>query len=457
MAKLNVKDKHTEVTHEGGPAKRITPEKELRRSVMACLLWEKSFYENGEDIAQRIFTLTGQVNPDRAMNIALEARNRMNLRHAPLFVASSMAYHHRGSPLIQNTIAEVIQRADELTEFVSIHAKLNNVKPGNVKKTLSAQIKKGLATAFRQFDAYQLAKYDRQGAIRLRDVLFLCHAKPKGSAQDLLWKKLIYGKLESPDTWETNLSSGKNKRETFERLLIEKRLGYLALLRNLRGMLNAGVNMDLIRNAILERKGAHRVLPFRFVAAARHAPQLEPELDQALIASIDSAPKLPGRTIVLVDVSHSMNDRLSNHSDLIRMDAAAALASILPAQYLRVFTFSAGNVRTLFGQWDGNPICVEVPPRRGIAGVDAVIQSQYHGGTMLGMAIKEMNQLDYDRLIVITDEQSHDRVPDPNGLGYLINVGDYKNGVGYGKWIHIDGFSEAVIKYIQAMETERLA
>ena len=45
------------------------------------------------------------------------------------------------------------------------------------------------------------------------------------------------------------------------------------------------------------------------------------------------------------------------------------------------------------------------------------------------------------RLIVITDEQSHDPVPDPAAKhAYLINVASYRNGVGYGRWTHIDGW-----------------
>jgi hypothetical protein len=58
-----------------------------------------------------------------------------------------------------------------------------------------------------------------------------------------------------------------------------------------------------------------------------------------------------------------------------------------------------------------------------------------------------------DRLIVITDEQSHDRVPVPkHGRGYVVNVASYRNGVGYGAWTHIDGWSEAIIEYIRSVE-----
>jgi hypothetical protein len=96
-----------------------------------------------------------------------------------------------------------------------------------------------------------------------------------------------------------------------------------------------------------------------------------------------------------------------------------------------------------------------VPSRRGFALRDAISGNQEHGGTDLGEAITAMNQVGYDRLIVFTDEQSHDRVGKPNGLGYMINVAPYKNGVGYGDWVHFDGFSESIIHFIS--EYERLS
>jgi 60 kDa SS-A/Ro ribonucleoprotein len=87
----------------------------------------------------------------------------------------------------------VIQRADELGEFVALYWK-------EKKQPLSAVFKRGLAGAFTKFDAYQLAKYDRESVVKLRDVLFLCHAKAKDEAQAALWKKLVENTLESPDT-----------------------------------------------------------------------------------------------------------------------------------------------------------------------------------------------------------------------------------------------------------------
>ena len=97
---------------------------------------------------------------------------------------------------------------------------------------------------------------------------------------------------------------------------------------------------------------------------------------------------------------------------------------------------------------------VEVPARRGFALRDAIGASQPHNGTYLGNAVEWLNKSErYDRLIVITDEQAHDNVPRPKGKGYVINVASYKNGVGYGKWTHIDGWSESVLEYIRALES----
>lgn len=436
--RLNVKTSYTfGNTYEGAPAARMTDEQALRRSVMSCLLWEKEFYEDGESIAERVVTLAGKVDPEKVAALAVEARSAHHLRHVPLLLLSALA-RHSGGATVADAVSATIQRADELSELLAIHAKANGVAPSAVKKKISAAMKRGLAAAFQRFDEYALAKYDRAGAVRLRDVLFLSHAKPRDEAQADLWRRLVAGELTPPDTWEVALSGGADKRATFERLLKEGTLGYLALLRNLRNMVDAGCDLDLVRSAIVARKGASRVLPFRYVAAARACPQLEPEIDTALCESIASGPRLPGKTIVLVDVSGSMDDRLSGKSDLRRIDAAAALASVISGD-LRVFSFSMA--------------LAEVPPRRGMAGIDAVVRSQPHSSTYLGQAVTAINSLQHDRLIVITDEQSQDRVPDPVAKNaYMINVASAKNGVGYRKWTHIDGFSENVIRYISEIE-----
>ena len=434
MARLNTLNLNaTPRTHEGAPARHISPEMQLRRSVLACLLWESQFYEDGVEIGGRIAELVPKVAAEKVAALAFEAREQSKLRHVPLLLVREMARHKTHRAAVSDTLARVIQRADELAEFVAVYWKDGRVP-------LSGQVKKGLAAAFPKFDEYQLAKYDRGGPIKLRDVLFLCHAKPRDEAQAAVWKRLIWGRLTTPDTWEVALSSGADKREAWERLLREQKLGALALLRNLRNMLEAGVDEPLVLNALREMSAA-RVLPFRFLAAARHAPRWEEALEQAMLKSLASADKLPGKTIALVDVSGSMTAPLSRRSEMQRTDAAYGLAVLLRevGREVAVFSFSDS--------------LVEVPARRGFALRDAIDTSQRHNGTYLGKAVEELNRREkYDRLIVVTDEQAHDTVPAPHGKGYVINVASYKNGVGYGKWTHIDGWSESVIEYIRALE-----
>ncbi|MBW8813300.1 MAG: TROVE domain-containing protein [Caulobacterales bacterium] len=429
--RLNIFAPRPRTTHEGAPAAVLTAEQALRRSVASCLLWENEFYEDGQSIADRIAALAMDVAPQVLADLAVEAHERFNLRHAPLMLLVGLVRH--GGPLVAPTIERVIQRADDMSEVLAIYWR-------NGKRPLSKQMKLGLARAFAKFDAYQLAKYDREGPVKLRDVLFLVHAKPRDEAQAALWKQVAERSLAAPDTWEVALSAGADKRETFERLLAERKLGYLALLRNLRNMDQVGVDEALVAEAILARRGAGRVLPFRYVAAARAAPRFERWLDEALMEAVLEGPVFDGRTLVLVDVSGSMAAPLSARSDLTRMDAAATLASIIPGD-VRVFTFSNG--------------VVEVPARRGMAGVDAIMRSQPNGGTLLGKAVEHVNRLPHERLIVITDEQSADTVPAPKAAkAYMVNVASARNGVGYGAWTHIDGFSEAVLGYIR--EHDRL-
>jgi len=415
-------------THEGAPASKITPEQQLRRSVMSCLLWEDSFYEDGVSIADRIAGLIKKVKPEKVAQMAIDARNKMKLRHTPLYLARLLAKEgYAVAPLLY----EIIQRPDELAEFLSLYWK-------DGKQPLSAQVKKGLAKAFTKFDEYQLAKYNRPKAIKLRDVLFLSHAKPINDQQAILWKKLVDNNLEIPDTWEVELSKSTDKKASWERLLNDDKLGALALLRNLRNMQQAGVNPTKIRTAIDKMKTG-RVLPFRFIAAAKHAIDFEPDLENSMLSCIDSHPKFGGKTVLLVDVSGSMDWPLSNRSELNRLEAASALSILLRGitNEISIYTFSEKLVK--------------IPPRSGFALRDAIYQSQPHSSTYLGEALANISE-DYDRIIVITDEQSADKVPAPRNKGYMINVSNNTNGVGYGPWIHIDGWSESIINFIQEHE-----
>lgn len=425
----------------GTPVRSISAEKQLTRLTLANMLWEDQFYIDGESNADRVAALVSQLAKTNAKfveHLAVAARSNYKLRHMPLLLTRELA---RAGKLTAHTLQSVIQRPDEMGEFLSIYWK-------GGKTPISNQVKKGLGLALNKFNEYQLAKWDKSNAaIKIRDVLFLTHAKPKDEKTAELFRKIADQSLETPDTWETQLSAGADKYETFTRLMAERKLGALAFLRNLRNMVEAGVDEQAIR-AYGATVNAERVLPFRYIAAARIVPQFEDMLEQMMFRSLESHEKIPGKTRLLVDVSSSMGAKVSCKSDLTRYDAAFALAMLCReiCEEVEIYSFS-GKV-------------VQIPPRRGFALADAISTSQGCTGTHLGRCLNDSAKSQVDRIIVFTDEMSMDAVHNPSNYltnkGYIINVAAYQNGVNHESWVTVSGFSEAVVDYIQALEKEQV-
>lgn len=445
---------------EGVVISRISPEAELRRTVLACLLYERSFYESGSVIAARIAELVPLVPRDAVFDLAVEARERMKLRHVPLLLAVEMAKHASHKTRVTELLERVIQRPDELTEVLALYARGRTGRKRLGK--LSRRVLEGVQAAFPKFDAFALARYDRAGAVKLRDALFLTHPKPRDAEQAETWKRLVAETLPTPDTWETAITAAgadpAKKKVEWTRLLVEGKLGALALLRNLRNLAAAGVERALVIDA-LARLDVSRVLPFRFVAAARHAPELEEELERAMYRATEGLPKLRGHTALVVDTSPSMwLARISARSEMTRFDAAAALAILARevAETVRVYAFNQeGYV---------------VPPRRGFALRDALLATK-GDASCGGLGVELANRAGYDRIVVITDGQWHlmrdgaygrqiyamgearEVAPKPlTERAYLVNVATDRNGVNFGEWTSLDGWSEAILDYVAASE-----
>lgn len=467
-------------THGGAVTFTLTPIEELRRTVLSCMLWEGEHYESGDSIASRIKALVPACNPAEVAALAVEARNAQHLRHVPLLLVRELCRSVRGR-LVGDTLAAVIQRPDEITEFLSIYWK-------DGKCPISKQVKLGLARAFRKFDEYQFAKHEHaDAAIKLRDVLFLVHGKPKtigghfrtkhqrqladskndffGTADENLYHAIVDRALKTPETWEVKMSATEGDkvegRAAFETMLKEGKLGYMALLRNLRKMTVLGVDRGLIEQAIKARKGASKVLPFRFISAAREAPQFEALLDTAMVQGLAEAPKLKGLTLILLDVSGSMCSLVGSKSTIDRLDAGAALCAILREQCEDVVVYAtAGNDHSR------THATALVRACHGMGLIDA-FRKAYRtlggGGIFLKPVMDFIGKYEkYDRIVVVTDEQDccvdaaqSPKLAEPGcAKAYLINVASYKNGIGYGKWTHIDGFSEATIDFIRAVEAQ---
>jgi hypothetical protein len=435
--KVNVSNYPT--THEGGKAVEVNPYERLKRTVLACMLFEDNFYEDGVKAVDRIIELCAKCSSDQIIDLALKASQKYHLRHIPLqLIVEALKKRDYGNNTfsISLCIEEICKRPDQCTDLLALYWK-------SEKKPIANQLKKGLRLAFKRYDEYQLSKYNRDNPIKLRDILFLCHAKPKDDEQAALWKRLINNELKTADTWETRLSGGEDKKESFDELLRLHRMGKLAILRNLRNMHEAGISKTLVASELLHNP--KEMLPFQYIAAARECPQWEDIIDPAMIKACSLKPKLMGATIVLVDVSSSMDQPISAKSKMTRMDAACGLAILLRECCINssFLTFSE--------------MLKAIAPRQGMALRDAIVSSQPHSGTMLGAAlnvIKSATNIKFDRLIVITDEQTSDdisRMPSKNN--YILNIAGYQNGIGAkNQWTTITGFSEASIDFIRELE-----
>jgi 60 kDa SS-A/Ro ribonucleoprotein len=228
MSKINVKSRDMRVSPTvrlaagaGMPAAVQGAEALLRRAVMTSLLWEELAFESGKQNAENIAALVPQVEPVTVAAIAREAREKQKLRHVPLFIAREMARYPAYRGLLGDLLPRLCTRADQITDFLALYWKSG-------KQPLAAQVKKGLANALRQQNAYGLAKWNRDNQVKLRDVLFMTHARPNPD-QEETFRQLASKTLAAPDTWEVALSSGADKRATWERLITEGKIGGLAM------------------------------------------------------------------------------------------------------------------------------------------------------------------------------------------------------------------------------------
>ena len=121
MARLNTLNLNVGPrTHEGAPGRNKSTDLQLRRSVLASLHWERHFNEYLVEIAGRIAELVPKVAAEKVAALAVEAREQMKLRHAPLLLVSEMARHKTHRAPVSETRARGIQRADAHAEIVGI-------------------------------------------------------------------------------------------------------------------------------------------------------------------------------------------------------------------------------------------------------------------------------------------------------------------------------------------------
>lgn len=425
--------------HEPAATQVFAPEVELERMVSCCLLGEDQFYVDGKKTQERIFELAHLIDGSRVAAIAVGARTSLGLRHVPLWLLIALANRKDTSYswVIQDAAKHILRTPRDAMDLVALYWQQG-------KKPLPWSFKRAVADGFARWSDFQLARYATLGrngkvSVRLLDLLRLVH--PKTERREL-FRVIAKDTIEPPETWESLLplaQSAEQKREVWVKLLEDGKLGALATVRNLRNMVDVLVPEELVRTQLALIR-ATDVWPWQVLAAAKVAPQYQPELESLMLRSSGRVPPIAGLTGVLVDVSGSMDMVLSQHGSMVRFEAAAGVAVILREACERSIVCSFSN--DLVG------VSNEL---HGIALATAIANSQSHGGTYLGPAVQRMVQQHptLDRLIVLTDEQAQFGIPPVNRPLFIVNLASYQRGVEFaGEATRINGWSGNVVRFL---------
>ena len=351
--------------HESAEAYRLRPEMELYTAVCTMALQDK-FYETSKEQIDRIAALVEKAHAFFVARLAVYARREMHLRSIPLFLVVELARRHNGDNLVSRTVEKVIMRADEIMELLMCY-QWRNPKEGMKKLCrLSHQIRQGLQSAFNKFDEYQFAKYDRSGLeVKLRDALFIVHPKAKDETQQKIFDKIADGTLATPYTWETELSAlGAQHfeddctrrtafRERWSELIASGQLGYMALLRNLRNILNADVDVEIVKVIAERLSNRHEVMrakqfPFRYFSAYKELKDVSSANAPLILDAIDDAAAQSAACIngfsddakvfIACDMSGSMQHPVSSRSKIQYYEVGNMLAMLLQSRCQKVIS-----------------------------------------------------------------------------------------------------------------------
>lgn len=313
MSKYNVtlKPPTADTTNlAGGDAYTQSPKLRLASLVLTSFVTDQ-YYRSGDQGADELRTLLGEIDPRFAAKTAIFARNEYGMRSVSHIVAGELVHSVKGESWVKNFIEAVVRRPDDMTEIVAYY--LNRYS-----KPLPNSLKKGLAAAFGKFDTYQLAKYRADGkAVSLVDLVNLVHPVPTQKNAEAL-KALVDDTLRSTETWEAKVSeAGKAedaeeaKAEAWADLIKTRKIGYFALLRNLRNITQQAPELvpdacELLQDENLIRNSL--VLPFRYLTALQHTDDraITSALSKALDISLANVPSFEGKSLVVVDHSGSM-------------------------------------------------------------------------------------------------------------------------------------------------------
>lgn len=472
----------TVVNSQGGVGYKYDPKSELVAILAAGL--DTKFYEKMGDREQRLITVLGEVaKKDKlfAAKALIYARTVMGQRTVTHFGAAELAKYLGGDKIGSRFYSKrarkenkggIIFRLDDMLEIASCYFALN---PG---KSLSNAIKKGFKIAFESADEYELAKYQAKTRdLSLVDLVNLVHPKPSAKMKPV-FEKLMKGELKQFNTVEDkNTKAGQEvaalvksgeitaveakevlreaKEDNYAELISTRKIGYLALLRNLRNIIKTGANPELV-NAACELLTDPKMVKQSLVFPHQIDLALEIMLDEfgtkatPFLKALNTAYELAipnltelftsGRTAVVIDTSGSMH----SGGGFCSINGKSSMRQPIEKAALIGATLAKGIGGDLY-QFSTTCEGIRYNPNDSFNTIKNVALSQegrVGHGTNFDSIFRTIHDEKYERIFIISDLQGGDNITG-NGA-----YRDYKNkfGMPYIYTIDLQGYGTTMFK-----------
>src|SRR5574341_356561 len=266
-------------------------------------------------------------NVEATLELAAKLRNEDHIRVPPQVILVRAANHKalKGTGLVRKYASRIVKRADEPATGLAYQlGKYGKDAP------IPNSLKSAWSDALEHFDEYALAKYRmEEHEVKLVDVVNL--VRPKSEAVS----KLVKGELKATDqTWEAIISKEGSTVEAWTKAIDV--MGHMALLRNVRNLIQKGVPMDLFLDKLVEGAPKGKQLPFRYFSAYKAvgdaSGKVKDAIEQCLEVSLGNLPHFNGRMMSLCDNSGSAWSATTSTMGTMHVAEIANLTAILSAR-----------------------------------------------------------------------------------------------------------------------------
>lgn len=411
--------------------------------VLTSMLGGDAFYESEAEKLKRIEALVAS-EPELAKFVAkamVYARTEANLRSISHFLGVLLAEKAKGTDYLRSALGRTIVRPDDAVEMLALFNSRNSTMLPN-------SMRRAFKDAFEtKFDGYQLRKYaNENSAVKLKDVVKLCRPNPErlvsmGKATDSnIFKQLIEGTLPKIQTAQTvNAgSTGEARAENYKELLLARKLGYMAALKNIKNILESGADTETISalNALLVNEKAvlnSKLLPFRFYQAYREVQGLNIDriVRNNILESIEVGFAYSARNVGLVEGDEKIAILLDESGSMsTNVDGPKGRQSISSFEIGKVLVASMfgglkkGNAACWFWGDSSREVSLKASPLEWV-----FKQDTKGGGTDLVGAIKGLIQAKtaVDVIVIITDMQQNYFSGGYRGGDFLRVLNEYKS------------------------------